>query len=67
MVCPSEGCLRQLKQPGEHPTFVSDGTSFENIGTYSIVEKSITMFRISMVPFIDRGDKRTYSFYLNAL
>jgi len=65
-VCP-EGRLHELKQPGEHPTFISDGTSVENIGTYSIVEKSITMFEISMVPFIDKGDRRTYSFYLTSL
>jgi hypothetical protein len=57
IVCPSEGCLHELKQPGEHP--FSDGTSVENIGNYSIAEKSITMFKMSMTPFIDREDERT--------
>jgi len=65
-VCPSEGCLHEVKQPGEHPTFISDGTSVENIGTYSIVGKSIAMFKISTALFVDRGGKRTYSFYLTA-
>jgi hypothetical protein len=63
-VRPSEGCLHELR---EHPTFISDGTSVENIGTCSIVEKSITMFEISKVPFIDKGDRRTYSLYLTSL
>jgi hypothetical protein len=37
---------------------LSDGKSVENNGNYSIVEKSITMFKISIAPFIDREDER---------